>query len=189
MENKYSEIRQLTGSIISTLLEDMKGMAEKIETLETEVESLKKRIAELEEERKSGAAVREVGEPLREAEPVRAAKPELSTSAPESAVLGDMFTVPEAIADKVRDRPAWMTDFPGESVEDVNMAVSLNDKLLFIRELFDGDDEQYESIIDVVNGASSFEDVLMDMRAVFPEWDEESDTVYRFYMAVRRKFV
>lgn len=83
---------------------------------------------------------------------------------------------------------AWRTDIPGARVEDVREAFSLNDTAYFVRELFGSDREQFDLTVERINDTLSFEDVVSDMRAAFPEWDESSDEVYRFYMAVRRKY-
>lgn len=198
MENKYSEIKELTGRVITLMLGEMEAFERRIEEMDREIVMLKKRVAELEgvpvrpEDQVSAVAVKHecsVQSSAERTEQFGADVREDHPSTMETSVLGEMFVIPESIGDKVRDRFAWMNDFPGERVDDVNMAVSLNDRLMFIRELFDGDDEQYESVMDRINETSSFEDVLMDIRSAFTEWDEDSDAVYRFYMAVRRKFV
>lgn len=105
-------------------------------------------------------------------------------------LLGELFSTPDSLAGQAeRGRYLWMTDIPGEKVDDISEAFSLNDKFQFIRELFDGDEDQFSLTIDRLNRAKTFRQALADCRSAFPEWDENSDIVYDFYMAVRRKFV
>lgn len=84
--------------------------------------------------------------------------------------------------------PAWKKDMPGPKVDTVQEAMSINDRMLFVRELFEGDEEQFALTMDRINETRTFREVLNDMKAAFPEWDEDSEDVYRFYMMVRRKF-
>ncbi|MGE4415097.1 MAG: hypothetical protein AB7D08_07190 [Bacteroidales bacterium] len=84
--------------------------------------------------------------------------------------------------------PAWMIDNPGTKVDDIHQAITLNDKLCFIRELFNGDVDQYRLSIQKVNEMGSFKEALEYTRQAFPHWDEGSNEVYRFYMIVRRRY-
>ena len=49
-------------------------------------------------------------------------------------------------------------------------------------------DEKLPNIILIINEMENFKQVVAYIRHRFPQWDEQSDEVYRFYMAVRRKF-
>lgn len=83
---------------------------------------------------------------------------------------------------------AWMSDKPGPYIEDIRDAITFNDRLLYINELFDGNVAVYEEIVNRINGLSSMVEVVAYLREEFPHWDEYSDTVYRLYMTVRRRF-
>ncbi|MFA6334478.1 MAG: hypothetical protein WCX48_02860 [Bacteroidales bacterium] len=82
----------------------------------------------------------------------------------------------------------WMSDMPGPKLEDISDAITLNDKLFFIRELFNEDEEQYRLSIQKLNDMKTLNEALEYTRTAFPDWDEESDIIYRFYMILRRKF-
>lgn len=109
-------------------------------------------------------------------------------SAPKTTV-SDLFAERNTIADvaQSKTRP-WMVDIPGPKVEMIQSALTFNDRLTFIRELFEGDSEQFNITLDRINETSTFDEVVSDMRDAYPEWDENSPVVYRFYMEVRRKF-
>ncbi|MGN0189407.1 MAG: hypothetical protein ACI395_07830, partial [Candidatus Cryptobacteroides sp.] len=92
-----------------------------------------------------------------------------------------------AVVDVLMRSRAWMNDIPGSSVQDIRSAISLNDRLYFIKNLFSDDPSLFQSVVSELNGYSSFEDAALWLLDRFKGWDQESDVVYRFMMAVRRK--
>lgn len=85
-------------------------------------------------------------------------------------------------------RHSWRTDLPGSRVDDIKVAITLNDKLYYIKELFNGDEEQYRLSIDRLNEMRNLNEAVDYIRGAFPEWDEDSPGVYRFLMILRRRF-
>ena len=84
--------------------------------------------------------------------------------------------------------PEWMLDEPGPSVDNLSEAITLNDKICFINDLFKGDSEQYYLSVQRLNEFAHFKEALEYTRRAFPHWDEESPEVYRFYMILRRRY-
>ena len=88
----------------------------------------------------------------------------------------------------------WEVDYPASYVDDVYKAISFNDRYEFIKELFNisGDlgeaEVLFKDTLDDINEMENFKQIVEYIRRRFPQWDEQSDEVYRFYMAVRRKF-
>ena len=88
----------------------------------------------------------------------------------------------------------WEVDYPSSYIDDVYKGISFNDRYEFVKELFNvtGNLDEAEMIfketLDAINEMENFKVVVAYMRERFPQWDEQSDEVYRFYMAVRRKF-
>jgi len=119
-------------------------------------------------------------------QPERVQEPEIIPEEEEEFEL--FFDQGESILDITRGRgPAWMIDIPGPRLIDINDGITLNDKLLYINDLFKGDDQQYRLSIQRMNEMSSIDEVLDYTRNAFPDWDENSQATYRFYMNVRRK--
>ncbi len=92
-----------------------------------------------------------------------------------------------AVIDLKSDKPAWSVDMPGPEVKDVRSAISLNDRVMFISTLFREDSMLFQDVVGHINGMSDLGKVVAYLQATFPEWDMNSDSVYRFMMAVRRK--
>ncbi len=104
-------------------------------------------------------------------------------------IIGELFSDEDSVVHRAMTQHAWEVDIPGSKINDVISAMTLNDRVVFARVLFDDDQEQMDLTLERINETGSFKEVLFDMRAAFPEWDESSDEVYRFYMMVRRLFV
>lgn len=116
-------------------------------------------------------------------------KPELKIAAEDEEEMELFYDGRTSILDAAESANiAWRTDLPGDKVDDLNFAITLNDKLFFVKGLFNDDEEQYRLSIQKINEMASMDEALEYTRAAFPEWEEESNIIYRFYMILRRKF-
>ena len=102
---------------------------------------------------------------------------------------------PEIVNDAARaDWYDWEVDYPASHIDNIYDGIGINDRYEFVRELFNVNGNLHEAellfkrTIDDLNRLDSFKEALVYTRARFPQWDELSDEVYRFYMTVRRKF-
>ena len=82
---------------------------------------------------------------------------------------------------------AWLTDMPGPEVKDIRSAISLNDRVMFISSLFREDSMLFQDVVSRINAQTSIDKVVSYLEETFPEWNMDSELVYRFMMAVRRK--
>ena len=82
---------------------------------------------------------------------------------------------------------AWRKDMPGSPVKDIRSAISLNDRVFFINNLFDEDAQAFVNTLSSINSMTSLDEVVDFVTAQYPQWNLTSDVVYRFMMAVRRK--
>lgn len=96
-------------------------------------------------------------------------------------------SAPLSVMDVMSEKEAWRKDMPGQPVRDVRSAISLNDRASFIRTLFREDPLLFSGSITDINNMETLAEVEAYLKKTFPEWDMESDAVYRFMMAVRRK--
>lgn len=93
----------------------------------------------------------------------------------------------KAVVDKLASKEAWRTDIPGTKVSDIRSAISLNDRILFINHLFGEDPAAFKEALTALNAMENFNQAADYIASIHPEWNMESDTVYRFMMAVRRR--
>ncbi len=93
----------------------------------------------------------------------------------------------KVIADQKYGNEAWRKDMPGPEVKDVRSAISLNDRVMFISTLFRDDSMLFQDVINKINALTTLEKAVQYLKENFPEWDIDSELVYRFMMSVRRK--
>ena len=146
-------------------------------------------------------------EPKPEPEPEPEPKPE-PDPAPEKPVLNstaeeeeDVFSAPvrenindkqerkskKAVMDVMGEKCAWKTAMPGTPVKNIISAISLNDRVLFINSLFKENPIAFQEAIATFNSMSSFAEAEEYVLQNHPEWNLNSDIVYRLMMAIRRK--
>ena len=86
----------------------------------------------------------------------------------------------------VSDQPA------GQPVSDLKHAISLNDKLLYIKDLFNGYNLSYSEAIEILNRLGSFEDAerfLSKNYVVKNNWESKADTAAKFYAVLKRRYL
>ena len=115
----------------------------------------------------------------------------VSEPEPEDILRLEEDTVPvktrTVMLDRMTARQSWRTDMPGAPVKDVRSAIALNDRILFINVLFNEDPMSFQNAVMKVNSMDTLDQVVEWLVMEHPEWDFDSEIVYRFMMAVRRR--
>lgn len=100
----------------------------------------------------------------------------------EEESLNDIFKAPVAeVAQVIKEAP----------VKDLRKAIGINDKYLFINELFKGDEAMYEKCLKTINSFSVYPEAETWIRRellVKMGWDEKSASTKQFYSLVARRF-
>ena len=126
---------------------------------------------------------------------------ELAAEEEDDDDLPGFFSVPETITvaakasavakptinDAHSTDQAWRKDMPGSPVKDIRSAISLNDRVFFINNLFEEDAQAFVNALSSINSMTSLDEVVGFINEKYPHWNMNSDVVYRFMMAVRRK--
>jgi hypothetical protein len=79
----------------------------------------------------------------------------------------------------------------GAAVSDLKVAINLNDKLLYIKDLFNGYNLAYAEAIDIANKMPNFDaadNFFQKNYAVKNNWAEKQATVDKFYILLNRRF-
>ncbi len=211
MENRISEIKETMERLTALLERELLSQREEIEGLKRSIAELSEKVEKglvqsyhpLEERESTPTLQNEplielytepLPEPPRQVEITLDDEPffivkETKSPKKEKAVLGDLFESGKSIFSEYNEKkdPDWMIDIPGPAVDIIEKAMPLNDRFLFIRELFSYDEEQFDLTMERVNEYNSLNEIVNYLRAAFPHWDEKSEMVYRFYMIIRRK--
>lgn len=103
------------------------------------------------------------------------------------AAILDSQKAGTSVMDVMAEKQAWRTDRPGSPVKNVISAISLNDRVLLINVLFKEDPILFQNTISAFNGMTTLDEALTYIKSNFPDWDLNSEPVYRLMMAVRRK--
>lgn len=143
-----------------------------------EVKQPEIRIAEKEAEVKETAIpVKVVPERKEEPEPTPVQRPVLT--------LNDLMSEQKAAQSPSTPR------FSSQAVNDLKSIINLNDKLLFIKELFNGYSLAYSEAIEILNRFDSFEAADHFLQANYAtknNWDSKQTTVDKFYELLHRRF-
>lgn len=73
-------------------------------------------------------------------------------------------------------------------VSDLNKAIGINDKFLFINELFNGDSQSYKKAIEFINSCANFNEAFSYISDNL-HWEMENDNVQKLLDLIRRKFI
>ena len=156
--------------------QETEQMAEPEIEQEVEQEVEQEAIGDLPEEIYGDPEAEKEPEPGPEQEPVEEEEPEAEPveEASDNLVIED-------------NRQLWWTDMPGSPVRDIRSAISLNDRILYINTLFNEDPMIFQDAVNAINGMNSLREVVGYVKERFPQWNLDSETVYRFMMAARRR--
>lgn len=205
-----------TTRLLQQLRSDLDALRQRISTMETSLDELQRQLeseatapeaAETEAVDLSAVAVGAFSEPepapelIAEPEPVAEdapvedfpfPEPEVAPAPvpepePEPAPQPTPKPSPKAAIQESTDRYAWRKDMPGLAVRDIRSAIALNDRVLFINVLFQQDAVRFQSALNDLNGFETFPQAEDYLRTNYPQWNYDSEVVYRFMMAVRRK--
>lgn len=111
-----------------------------------------------------------------------------SKNAPE--IIADKFHSKKFVHDNIskknvkKDVSSKMQSKP---ISDINTAIGLNDKFIFIRELFGNDKNQYHETVQILNNFDTFENAVEFLDENF-DWDPDDSNYVRLKELVRRKY-
>ena len=156
--------------------------------------------AEIEEDRPSIPVTPEP-EPVTEIPPVQAKKevsaPVIHETAPlqenkKELPAEEPLTINQMISAQMSKAGARVSDqIHAQPISDLKQAINLNDKLLYIKDLFNGYNLAYSEAIDILNRFSTFteaDDFLQSNYASKNHWDSNPATVDKFYVLLRIRF-
>ncbi len=97
-----------------------------------------------------------------------------------------------SINDRLKENKTELSDKLTESsVKDLRKAIGINDRFLYIKELFRGDEAMYERSIKTINGFSIFPEAEYWIRRelkVKLGWEDSQEVVKQFDQLVKRRF-
>ena len=104
-----------------------------------------------------------------------------------------MLTINQRISAQINANTSRNAEHVSSSqpITDLKQAITLNDKLLYIKDLFNGYNLAYSEALDILNRFNSFdeaENFLKTSYATKNNWDAKPTTAEKFYELLRRRF-
>lgn len=98
----------------------------------------------------------------------------------------------ESLNDKLKEnRTEVMHAIKDSPIRDLRKAIGINDRFVFINELFRGDEPMYERSIKTINGFNIYPEAEYWMNRELKiklGWDDTRENVKHFYQLVKRRF-
>jgi len=76
-------------------------------------------------------------------------------------------------------------------ISDIKLAITLNDKLLYVKDLFNGYNLAYSEAIEILNRFSSFDEAARFLKTNYVtknNWDSKPATTEKFYTLLKRRY-
>lgn len=99
-------------------------------------------------------------------------------------------TINEAIAPN-QDQTRVGDKLEQDGVKNLVNAIGINERFLYINELFDGDSDGYERAINHLNSFSHLREAMEFLRAEVSDkynWDQEQESTITFYALIEKRF-
>ena len=190
LEAKVAQLSQdaVTEVVDDTPIDlDIEDVFDDIPVVEPAAEAVEEVVAETVTETIAEVVEDSVGETVPEVDDDLPFEEEEDLSAAEMLIDAAVANAKPTVIDARTARQAWRTAIPGSQVRDIRSAISLHDRILFINGLFDEDPMLFQEVLTAINSMSSVDEVVEYLGEKRPDWNMESDEVYRFMMAVRRR--
>jgi hypothetical protein len=76
-------------------------------------------------------------------------------------------------------------------ISDIKLAITLNDKLLYVKDLFNGYNLAYSEAIEILNRFNTFEEAMRFLKTNYVtknHWDSKPATTEKFYALLKRRY-
>lgn len=121
-------------------------------------------------------------------QPVQKPKIDILVKEINESVINNGGSLNERLKQSKIDLGDTLTEAP---IRDLRKAIGVNDRFLFINELFRGDEAAYERSIKTINSFSIFAEAeywIQRELKVKNGWDNDNEMVNQFYVLVKRRF-
>ena len=116
-------------------------------------------------------------------------EPVTAVSQPEE---DEVLTINQKISAQLADRAMLKTELPAiKPISDIKLAITLNDKLLYVKDLFNGYNLAYAEAIEILNRFNTFEEASRFLKTNYVtknNWDNKPATTEKFYALLKRRY-
>jgi hypothetical protein len=155
------------------------------------------------------AEIAEVTEkPVEELQPAKTGEiplTEITTETPEEAPAvedsafkkraleeDEVITRNQKISAQLGDKAVSKTDQASiKPISDIKLAITLNDKLLYVKDLFNGYNLAYSEAVEILNRFNTFEEAQRFLKTNYVtknNWEGKAATAEKFYALLKRRY-
>lgn len=107
-------------------------------------------------------------------------------------VTEEVLTINQKISVQAGDKAISRTEqLSIKPISDLKLAITLNDKLLYVKDLFNGYNLAYSEAIEILNRFNTFDEASRFLKTNYVtknNWDSKPATVEKFYALLRRRY-
>ncbi|MFI5140595.1 MAG: hypothetical protein ACHQIM_22450 [Sphingobacteriales bacterium] len=111
---------------------------------------------------------------------------------PPKAAEEELLTINEKISSQLGDKGIARTEqLSVKPISDIKLAITLNDKLLYVKDLFNGYNLAYSEAIEILNRFNTFEEAMRFLKTNYitkNNWDSKPATTEKFYALLKRRY-
>lgn len=104
----------------------------------------------------------------------------------------EVLTLNQKISSQLAEKSASKSDqLSVKPISDLKLAITLNDKLLYVKDLFNGYNLAYSEAIEILNRFSTFEEAQRFLRTNYVtknNWESKQATADKFYALLKRRY-
>jgi hypothetical protein len=104
----------------------------------------------------------------------------------------EILTINQKISSQLGDKAAARTDeLNVKPISDIKLAITLNDKLLYVKDLFNGYNLAYSEAIEILNRFNTFDEAMRFLKTNYViknNWDSKPATTEKFYELLKRRY-
>jgi hypothetical protein len=121
-------------------------------------------------------------------------KPVAKQPAPKPAyapVKEDMLTINERMSAQLGERDGVAGKLNLQPITDLKAAINLNDKMLYVKDLFNGYSLAYSEAIEILNRFTSFAEAEVFLKKNYVaknNWESKPETTTKFYTLLKRRY-
>jgi len=184
-KDSYSFIREEPETIRHELILDEGMYPDEDENAELENEPVK-------ESKKRKLTLPAAEEPIPEIKDEKPEDAKKETIKPDQIAADEVLTINQKISSQLGGKDvARAEQLNIKPISDIKLAITLNDKLLYVKDLFNGYNLAYSEAIEILNRFNTFEEATRFLKTNYVtknNWESKPATTEKFYALLKRRY-
>jgi len=111
---------------------------------------------------------------------------------PANSATNEVLTINQKMSSQLAGKAAARTEqLSIKPISDIKLAITLNDKLLYVKDLFNGYNLAYSEAIEILNRFSTFDEAMRFLKTNYitkNNWEGKPATTEKFYALLKRRY-